>query len=87
MTRRQSFLAYAALLLSVVVLASSLTRPSIGQRAIAAQPVVCRYQIATSSSSSGAANVFVIDTATGKVWRNSYQSDDWAELKPLPPTK
>jgi hypothetical protein len=82
MTRRQSFFAYAALLLSAVLFASSFVRPTVGQQANPAPPVVGRYQIATSGSSA-APNLYVIDTTIGRIW-HSNQADqplNWVELQ------
>jgi hypothetical protein len=85
MSRRQSFFAYAALVVGVISFASSFSRPLIGQAAQQAAPAVGRYQI-TTSGSSAYPNIYVIDTATGRTWYGDVREGkiDWSELKGLP---
>jgi hypothetical protein len=87
MSRRQSFLAYAALIVGSIAFMSSFARPLVGQQAAPAAPTVGRYQI-TSTGSSGYPNLYVIDTATGRTWfgdgREAGKKIDWSELKELP---
>ncbi len=90
MSRRQSYLAYAALVVGVSTFVASFARPLLGQRAIPTVPTVGRYQIA-SSGSSAAPNLFVIDTVSGKSWHGAFSNDpaqvgklDWTELNAFP---
>ncbi len=81
MSRRQSFFAYAALLVGVFTFASSFSRPSSGQQTAPAPTEVGRYQIATAGNNSGH-YVYLIDTATGKLWSAyspSTSRDGWKE--------
>ena len=77
MTRHQSFFAYLALLVGVVTFASSFSRPTVGQ-GVVAPTVVGRYQVAAGGS--GQPYIFVIDTATGMVWRTTISGQNWTDL-------
>ena len=66
MTRRQSSFAYAALILGVVAFASSFARPTSGQQGALSSTGVGRYQLASGGASNN--HLYVIDTATGRIW-------------------
>jgi hypothetical protein len=87
MTRRQSFFAYAALLVGVITFTSSFVRPSAGQQPAPAQGPVGRYQIAVGGSSGSI--VYVIDTVTGKIWSRAHSGFEfkWSEVTAPPVTK
>ena len=67
MTRRQSLLAYAALLIGVTTFASSFARPSSGQPDPGALALEGRYRVAALASASGS-YVLVTDSVTGQTW-------------------
>ncbi len=67
MTRRQSLLSYAALLIGVTTFASSFARPSSGHPDPAAQAPEGRYRV-TATGTAGGGHLFVIDSVTGQTW-------------------
>jgi hypothetical protein len=85
---RQSYFAYAALLVGVIAFASSFARPTSGQQAATAPAPVGRYQVAAARQSGN--DVYVIDTVTGKVWHCNCTVGaevNWFELPGLPAAK
>ncbi len=87
MSRRQSLFAYFALLVGVLTFASSFARPTAGQIAVSAPPVVGRYQIATTGEYNSH-YVYTVDTVTGKIFRAYHNHDpakmEWDEVKSSP---
>ena len=73
MSRRQSFLAYLALLVGVTAFASSFARPTSGQQGSNLPPGVGRYHVAAGSSANYD-QVFVTDSATGQTWSKDIRS-------------
>jgi hypothetical protein len=85
MSRRLSVFSAAALLLGVG-LASLFAKTTVGRQPAPENPIVGRYQI-TSLVINGFPNLFVIDTATSKVWHSQDGGDRWFESKSMPVTK
>jgi hypothetical protein len=83
MTRRQSFFAYAALLVGVVTFASSLARPSSGQFGSTTPPTQGRYLPSAAPNPNSAPGLFITDTLTGRTWVHS--GGVWTDLG-TPPT-
>ncbi len=78
MTRRQSFLAYAALLVGAIVFASSFARPTSGQPGAVNPTGEGRYRLC-STATGNVDHVYVIDSVTGRTW--SYQRGrDWYDM-------
>ncbi len=85
MTRRQSFFAYAALLVGVVAFASSFARPTSGQQGAPGQAAFGRYHLATSVTGN-VDHVYVTDTVTGRTW--TYQrGHEWFDMGTPVPAK
>ena len=80
MTRRQSLLSYAALLIGMTTFASSFARPSSGQPGALAPE--CRYQVAALGSNGGGNYVLVTNSVTGQTWSHPIGgvTIKWTEL-------
>lgn len=79
MNRRPSIVAIAALILAGLALASSIARPSLGQKASVPAPER-RFVVAVGGLNLS--DVFVTDTATGQTWKRTQYNMDagWSDL-------
>ena len=86
MTRRQSFFAYASLLLGVITFASSFVRPTSGQQGAVRPAGEGRYSVAGAANANGV-HVIVTDSNSGRTWFRYTHSSDWVDLGTPVPTK